>query len=440
MRRRASLLQWAPMIGSGAIGAAVAGCGPLGRGDATTQPVAGPREITWSKTVGGEPRDTYWKELWRDAEEATGIKITASLEPGAEYWTKRQAEHAGGSANADIMVNQLNWVLPGGLTGMFADHYEYMRRDKVDTRQYYKADLDSWSWKGKLWSIPLQSGGEVVLYNRKLFDQKGVQHPHKNWMYDDLLDACRRLNDPDSGKFAVEVGQNGLHYMMGTFALNFGGKLLNDARDRALYGDDAPAIRGAEFDVDLHIRHRFTPPSGAVPAGQRPMELEMVAMEFNGLFRHTNVRAAIGAEHLDFAPPPKGPTGIQRVSVAGNGWSITALSRAKEAAWRALKWIHSKEGMTSSQLKAVAWPPLIWAANTREWLDQFSGTHIADCAKAWETGGHDLLPLPEGSEAWTTMNEPLGRALRGEVGTREAMQESARTLNQLISQRPPAWK
>ena len=187
-----------------------------------------------------------------------------------------------------------------------------MRRDKVDTKQYYKAELDSWAWKGKQWGIPFATGGETVLYNKKLFDAKGVKYPHKDWTYDEFLDACRRLNDPANGKWAVQVGQNGIHYMMGTFMLNFGGKRLNEAKDRALYGDDPKSIQGAELNVDLHRRYGFTPTPEAlatVPTGKFPMELEMVAMEINGVFRHAKARAAIGAQNLDFAPPPKGPGG-----------------------------------------------------------------------------------------------------------------------------------
>jgi ABC-type glycerol-3-phosphate transport system substrate-binding protein len=341
------------------------------------------------------------------------------------------------------MINQVNWVIPGGLSGLFVDQFEYLRRDKVDARQYYKADWESWQWKGKQWAIPMQAGGEVVLYNRKLFDAKGIRRPHKDWTYDEFLDACRKLNDPTTNRFAVTIGANGLNQMMGTFVLAFGGKLLNEARDRALYGDDAKAIQGAEFDVDLHVKHRVTPSGDAlltVPAGKQPIELEMAAMEFNGIFRHTNVRAAIGAEHLDFAPPPKGPTGLQSASMWGNAWSILALSRAKEAAWQVLRWLHTREGMLAPQITAIAWPPLIWAANAPQWQDQFKGTRIAEATKVWETGGHDIIVVPEGNEAWTTMNAPVQRALRGEVGPRDAMRESATSLNELFGRRPPAWR
>jgi ABC-type glycerol-3-phosphate transport system substrate-binding protein len=318
-----------------------------------------------------------------------------------------------------------------------------MRRDKVDTKQFYKTGLDMWNWKGKQWGLPLAVGGEVVLFNKRLFDSKGIKYPDKNWNYDDFLDICRRLNDSAGDKFALMIGQNGLHYMMGTFVLNFGGKILNPAKDRALYGDDGNAIRGAELDVDLHVKHRFTPTDEArrtVPTGKQPIEVEMVAMEINGNSRHTAIGSAIGRENLDFAPPPKGPSGTQTAAIGGNAWSLLALSKAKDAAWQVLKWLYSKEGAVSPMIEAISWPPLAWAAEAPQWNNQFRGTRILEAAKVWETGGHELLVLPEGTEAWNTMNAPMNRALAGQQGTREAMQQSAQELNALFGRRPPQWR
>jgi multiple sugar transport system substrate-binding protein len=402
----------------------------------------GPKAITWTGYTSTPDRQGLFEQSFKAGGAANGIDVTVVWE-GGNYWEKRQTEFASGSTSADVMVLNVDWVIPGGLNGMFVDHNEYLRRDKVDTKQYYKAGLDMWAWKGKQWAMPLQAGGELVLYNKKMFDAKGVKYPHKNWTYDEFLEACRKLNDPANNRYAIEVGQNGLHYMMATFVYNFGGKLLNDTKDRALYGDDASSIQGAELDVDLHAKYKYTTPDAArqaLPANTAPFDAEMVAMEINGSFRHTPARTAIGAQNLDFAPPPKGPRGHQTATVGGNGWAISALSQAKEAAWRVLKWLHTREGMLGPQLQAVSWPPVIWAASAPEWLEIFKGTHIDDCAKVWESGGHDLMVLPEGSKAWTTANTPMTQALKGEIATRAAMQDSARLLNELFSQRPASWK
>jgi multiple sugar transport system substrate-binding protein len=430
--------------GLGVVTLAACGAGSQrGAADGGT-PVAGPTEITWSKQLIGPPQDDYWFATWKAASEATGVKVTPLAEPGADYWTKRQAEFAGGTAAVDLMTTNSSWVIPGGVNGMFVDYNPLLKRDKIDPKIFYKADLDTWTWKGQLWSIPSQSGGEVVLYNKRLFQAKGVPFPNKNWTYDDLLQACQRLNDPANNKVAIEVGQNVLHYMGATFLMNFGGKVLSEGRDKALYGDDPLALQGAQFDVDLHQKYRVTPTEAAraaVPPGGRLLDNEITAMEINGLFRRATAQPALGTENLDFAPPQKGPKGIQRASVAGNAWSMLKLSKAQESAWKVHKWIYTtKEGQATPQIKAVAWPPLIATANSPMWLDQFKGTHIADCAKVWETGGHDIMPLPEGPDGYKAMNDPWNDALSGKIGAREALQQSAAAANELFSRRPAAFR
>ena len=82
------------------------------------------------------------------------------------------------------------------------------------------------------------------------------------------------------------------------------------------------------------------------PTGQSGMEMNVVAMEFNGLYRHTSVRQAIGAQNLDFAPPPKGPGGrsgrrrrkrlVDAQHEQGQGRRLGALH-----------WTYTKEGQQS---------------------------------------------------------------------------------------------
>src|SRR5919199_61543 len=331
------------MVAQGAAGAAVlvaAACGTAaGGGTDKPAPIAGPKEITWSSYQLGDHDEKAWRDTFALAEHATGVKTNLIFEPSDGYWDKRQTEFAAGSVNLDVMINSQSWVLPGGLNGMFVDHNEYLRRDKVDTKQYYQADLLSWSWKSKQWALPMQSGGEVVLYNKAVFDARGVKYPTKDWTYDDLIQICQRLNEPDNNKFAILVGQNGLQYMAGTFLLNYGGKILNPEKNKALYGDDPKSIQGASLDVDLHQKYRFTPTAEAtatLPKGVRAFEAQMIAIEINGVFRHSSIRAALGEGKLDFAPPPKG-TAAQTAAVAGDGWSMLSLSKAKDASWAALK-------------------------------------------------------------------------------------------------------
>ena len=107
------------------------------------------------------------------------MKVTVNTQPSDSYWDNRQAEFAGGVANADVMYNQPNWVLGGALAGMFVDLMPMFLRDELDLAQHYKAALDSWTWKGKLYGLPFQIEGETVSFIKQLLLAKGAKLPDK---------------------------------------------------------------------------------------------------------------------------------------------------------------------------------------------------------------------------------------------------------------------
>jgi ABC-type glycerol-3-phosphate transport system substrate-binding protein len=421
-----------------------AACGPRQPAPPAGSQAGPPKRVVFVKTQATELKDNAWRETFKLAEKAIHVIPELVVEPSAGFYEKRTAEFVAGTANADVTINALNQFLPMGLKGMLVDLMPLFRRDKLDAGQYYKADFESWIWKGKLYALTFQAGGEAVMYNKDSFLSRGVKVPTRDWTYDDLLQACQRLNDPAAGFYAIHVQQNTVQYMMGTFMRNFGGKVLNDTRDKALYADDPNSVRGAEFNVDLHQRHRVAWTAALIrehiAPGTTPMRSKRAAMEINGITEAVNIRPEIGAEHLDFAPPPRGPGGIQMARLAGNSWSILALSPNVDAAWTVLKWLHTREGLLSPQLNALAWPPLIWAANSPQWMDQFKGTRIADVTAVWEKAGHNQVVIPEGDQALQLMNQPIARALAGEIATRDALREGAEKVNALFAQRPKEWQ
>jgi multiple sugar transport system substrate-binding protein len=408
--------------GGGAL--ALAACGAAQGG---TQPAAKdagpPKRVTFVKTQATETKDNGWRDTFKLAEKAINVIPELVTEPADGFFDKRVAEYAAGTANYDITTEALNQFLILGLKGGLVDLLPLFKKDKFDTNQYYKADFESWMWKGKLYALTFQAGGECVMYNKALFQAKGVKLPTKDWTYDDFLQACQRLNDPSNGFYAVHVQQNTVQYMFGTFMRNFGGTIVNDARDKAVYADDAKSIQGAELNVDLHQKYKVAWTAADVAAqfkGTSPMREKRAAMEINGNTSAIEIYTAIGKD-LDYAPPPKGPTGVQMARVAGNAWSILKLSKNQDAAWSVLKWLHTKEGLLGPQLVALAWPPTIWAADSPPWQDQphIKGTHIADATDVWRKAGHNEVVLPEGDNALQLMNMPVTQALAGTVATRE---------------------
>jgi multiple sugar transport system substrate-binding protein len=412
---------------------------------ANSAQATGTKAITWSCYNLGDARIKAFNDTWQMAEKATGVTINPVWTGGADYWTKAQAAFAGGVAPADIMVNQDNWVVNGGLSGLFLDLAAFMRRDKMDPTQFYTSGLDEWAWKGKQWALPFQEGGEAVFYNKNIFDRKGVPYPKKDWTYDDLLAAARQTNDPANKAFGIDIGDGrSVPQGMSSYMLGYGGKVLNAAKDQALYGDDPKSIAGAQYAVDFVTKWQYGPTAEALktlPKGKQPFDVGMVAIEINDFYRWADIKPSVGIANVGLAPMPKGPSGVQSAEVSGNAWSILSLSKAQDAAWSALSWTLSKEGLLNTpQLQALGWPSIIWAANSPQWMDQFKGTTIKDVSDVWATGGHSILPLPEGDKAWSVMQKPLDDAFGGKLTVTNAMQQSANDLNALFSQRPAAWK
>ncbi len=388
-----------------------------------------------------DPRWTALSETFRVGAESLGITIETSADRGnGGVFGKRNTEFAAGITNVDLTYNQVNWALKWGLTGIIEELTPYFAKGPRSKEDYFAGELVNWSWGPNLYGVPFQSGGENFMINKDMFTKAGVEIPPPDWSYDDLLEISRKLTNEDEKQWGLVIYQNYVFYMMGTWMYNFGGQILNETKDKALYGTDPASLEGAQFNVDLALKHKLTPPPEIreeIPKGQNHIEARFVAMENNGIYRHNGIRPHLG-EALDFLPPPKGLD--QRVTVLGNAYSIMALSEAKDLAWDFLMWFHSDESMLETpHFGSIAWPPVIEYATHPKWLEPFKGTRVTDVVDVWISGGHDAMIVPEGTEAWGIDIEWTRKAISGEVTVPEAFRQSAEEMNVLFSNRPAEW-
>ncbi|MDE2817845.1 MAG: substrate-binding domain-containing protein [Chloroflexota bacterium] len=392
--------------------------------------------------------DPRWKALsqtFATAEESLNITIEATPDRTFDggVFAKRNTEFAAGEAGVDITYNQVNWALKWGLTGVIEELTPYFAKGPRSKEDYFAGELVNWSWGPNLYGVPFQSGGEVFHVNKDLLTQAGVDMPPPDWSYDDLLEMSRKLTNADENRWALVIYQNYVFYMMGTWMYNFGGQILNETKDKAVYGTDPLSLEGAQFNIDLALKHKVIAPGASeigveFPKGTYHIENQFAAMENNGIYRHNGIRPHLG-EALDFLPPPKGLD--QRVTVLGNAYSILSLSEAKDLAWDFLMWFHSDESMLETpHFGSIAWPPVIEYATHPVWLEPFKGTRVTDVVDVWISGGHDAMIVPEGTEAWGIDIEWTRKAISGEVTVPEAFRSSAEEMNVLFSQRPEEWK
>lgn len=107
----------------------------------------------------------------------------------------------------------------------------------------------------RVYAVPYGGAlGKVLLYRKDLFDEKGIPYPTKDWTWENLLDACRRITDPARGTYGMRLGR-GKHesWYWITFLWSAGGDVLtyDEAGDRWEAVFDS---RNAALALDFYTR------------------------------------------------------------------------------------------------------------------------------------------------------------------------------------------
>lgn len=126
--------------------------------------------------------------------------------------------------------------------GRFEDITSYVK-NAVKEGIYSSGVFDQIKYDGKYYGIPMGILTEVTYYNKRLFDEAGIQYPpldwDKPWNYEDTRIAAKKMTKGEgAGKqygIAIRPDVQGLNaYMWGN-----GVNIFNDARTKCLLGSDA---------------------------------------------------------------------------------------------------------------------------------------------------------------------------------------------------------
>ena len=399
-------------------------------------------EVIWACYNLGEERNKTLGDMEvasNDVLQGERVKLVITP-PGTNLWEKLQTEFAGGQSTYDIVVNQINWVQVGAARGTFASLDEQMARDYIAREEYL--DTASWLFKNKLYALPFQVSGELLFYNKAIFDKEGMEHPTPEWTWDDVITNATKLTKrmgDDTEQWGYNFGYGGINVGLGTFILNNGGQVLNEARDMVVYGEDQLAIGGAQVFVDFILKHKI------VPWGEEQGELRtqgggsvmgsgVAAMDSFHMYPLVNVVGKIG-DDLGMTAIPSGPA-ARTVEVHSNSWSIMGLSKVPDAAWEVMKVISGEVGQTLWTTQN--YPGL--ASVTGEFQKNFPNLDFAPIIEQWQQHGRDFFITPD-VDAWRkAASAELVPMYTGEKTVPEAMKASADAANAVLSERPDELK
>ncbi|MDO8681953.1 MAG: extracellular solute-binding protein [Armatimonadota bacterium] len=257
-------------------------------------------------------------------------KLMLSIAGGAPPDVVRFYTHLGG----EIMARQ-------GLEPLD----DLARRDNIGLSDFYPVGIKQNSFNGRLYGMPWLLSPNALLYNVDLFKQAGLSRPPRKW--DELVRYSLRLTKRDKNGVIQQLGFADIQNF-NLYLWQNGGELLSkDLRSPAF---NSPEGRSAlkwmnsflHREVgDLATLQMFQ--SSYKGATQDAFGMGKVAMRIDNPFRIPDLRKYYPNLRFKVAPAPY--SRVRTAEVVGNSLVIPRGSRHKEAAWRFIKFVTSKEQM-----------------------------------------------------------------------------------------------
>ena len=183
------------------IGAAIAAVA-LVTGAATHQAGAAAEEVTLSYfTFSAAPDHLEDLDAIVAAFEAENpnIQIEVQTAAFADYFTSLQTQIAGGSAPDTFELNYENFVTYAR-SGALLDLGPFVG-GAIDPQRYYPLALEGFTDGGTQYGLPATFSTVVLIYNRTLFDDAGLDYPAADWTWEDYTAAAEALTDADAGVY-----------------------------------------------------------------------------------------------------------------------------------------------------------------------------------------------------------------------------------------------
>lgn len=367
-------------MGLGAAGLAaapiLAGCG-VGTGGSTKGKDNGAGAVKgsfdWKKAKGTtikilqtpHPYQQSFQPLLKEFTQLTGITVQADLVPEADYFTKLNTELAGGSGSHDVFMTGAYFIWQYGPPGWMEDLKPWLENSAATNAEYDFEDIydglrtsTRWDFKtgsalgsGGQWAIPWGFETNVIAYNKKFFDSKGIKPADT---FDNFMQLAVDLTDRSANRYGVAFrGSKSWATIHPGFMTQFtreGGRDY-DVKDGKLVAamNSDKAVEFTKKWAELAKKagptswttYEYPNCTGDLGDGTAMMVYDADS----ATYPKNKPGASKMAGNLGWHPGPAGPDG----SYATNLWTwslaMNAASKNKLAAWLFIQWATGKEAM-----------------------------------------------------------------------------------------------
>lgn len=373
-----------------------------------------PVTITYCNfNASGGDEETLQKMYEAFHEEYPNITVEIETIGFDDYFTQMQTRVAGGTAPDCYELNIENF-------SAYANKGVLAEITGVDLNRIDETALNAFNVGGKQYGLPGNFSNVVLVYNKDLFDQAGLDYPTNDWTQDDVqaaAEAIRALGDDIYGIYQP-VTYNEFYKV----AAQYGGSLLSE--DGTQFTINSPEnVEAAQMMVDRVLVSNVQPTEVQM-GGMGDWDLFMsgrLGMIPTGIWAFSSF-----ADGCDFDWDIVVEPGAKQKATAffSNACVINADSEHKDAAATWITWLCSSDAAAQLRIDA-GWdlPAINDEAALAPYLDQ---TPPENRQAVFDS--LDYLVLPPTIEDYSLMSDIIGQKLAdaaaGSMTVQQALDEA----------------
>ena len=157
--------------------------------EASNEPVT----ITFAQYSGSGDNEQYLQQMVDNyMKENPNVTIDLQTYGYDDYFTQMTAKVSGGQAPDVFELDYQNFV-SYAKKGALMPLDDILTKDGIDTSIYNDMALKAFSADGVQYGVPDSFSNVVLIYNKDLFDQAGIDYPTDDWKWEDAMAAAEKI-------------------------------------------------------------------------------------------------------------------------------------------------------------------------------------------------------------------------------------------------------
>jgi multiple sugar transport system substrate-binding protein len=388
-------------------------------------------------TAGAQPRTTitFWHGYSQaevdafntqviPAFEAThpAIKVNAQATPYDELRRKLIAGVAGGET-PDVLRSDIIWVPEFADMGALVPLSDVMPDFQAIATGVFPGPLQTNLWQGKYYGLPLDTNTRVLLYNKSLYRQAGIEAPPTT--VDELETDMARVKAVNGDLYGYAEGGPGPWSVL-PWVFAFGGDITDPTVTTATGYVNGPGSVAAVTRFKRWLDAGYLSPSvlgGGIGTGDG-LGKNLYANILDGPWMKPILSGQFPTLDYDFAPVPAGPSGSSSV-VGGEDIVVFDASPQKEAALEFVRFMLSPD--TQLEMGKVGQMPVLNALVGDPGLPSYYPVFMQQLQTA-----RPRTPHPKWGKIEQAFSDAVESVLRDQADPQSALDAAADKINQLL--------